>query len=175
MISLKAFLPALAAAFEMSPAALYERQRALVRLGLLPSPSTRGRNSGGADANPDTVALMLIAVLATDNLSETDRRIVSLATARAINPSSGKSGRCKVTAERTFRGALRSMLSASGSMGIVIEVTRHEHAPSARLLDGENGIVWTEFGNQKVFEAIERKALFRKIHFLSQLLKETGS
>lgn len=173
MISLKAFLPALASMFQLSPASLYERQRALVRLGLLPSPSTRGRNSGGADANPDTVALLLIAVLATDNLSEIDRRIISLAKARAVD-SMGKPTRCGLTTEHTFRAALSSILSDTGSR-VGVEVTRNDHVPTARFIDNEDGTVCTEFGNRQAGDGIERKAIFRKIHSLARLLKDTDS
>lgn len=80
MPSLTAFLPEIAPYVGLTNAALYERQRALVRLGLLPKPQGRGRGSG-AEATPRNVALLLISVLMTDNLSDTNMNIKALATA----------------------------------------------------------------------------------------------
>src|SRR5436309_201724 len=106
MSSLKAFLPILSGFVGLSPDALYERQRALVRLHLLPKPTTRGRN-GGVPATPDAVAMMLIAVLATDNLSDMDDRIEMLANRKAIGPFDGKHpGVCPFTRKRNFHEAL---------------------------------------------------------------------
>src|SRR5258708_32457347 len=86
MISLQKFLfnPEVAACFDMSSTALYERQRALVRVGLLPQATSRGRNSGGAMATPDTVAMIVLSVLVTDNLSDVDERMAVWASLRAI-------------------------------------------------------------------------------------------
>src|SRR5215211_344378 len=79
MISLKAFLPVMSEQLGRSPAALYERQRALVRLGILSAP-TNGRGPGsGVRATPETVLPILLSVLITDNLSEIDQRVSDLA------------------------------------------------------------------------------------------------
>jgi hypothetical protein len=82
MTSLTSFLPILVSHLGISQAAIYERQRALVRLGLLPKPVGRGRGSG-ADASPHSVSLIIPSALATDNLSDMDERIVGLARAPA--------------------------------------------------------------------------------------------
>jgi hypothetical protein len=107
MASLTSILLQLAPILGLSTAALYERQRALVRLGLLPKPEGRGRGSG-ADASPETVALLVIAVMATDNLSENDDRIIKLAhakfDARAIQ-------KCGLTAAPTFAMAVAAILA----------------------------------------------------------------
>src|SRR5215211_4926587 len=58
--SLKALIPAIAQVLEMNPATLYERQRALVRSGLLKTKSGRGPGSG-VRASADSVAILLIA------------------------------------------------------------------------------------------------------------------
>lgn len=81
MMGLKTFLPVLEPLLDLSPAALYERQRALVRIGLLPKPDGRGPGSG-ARATPRNVAVLLTSVMTTDNWSDTDQRVKSVLTAR---------------------------------------------------------------------------------------------
>jgi len=70
MPSLASFHKVLSPILGFSEAALYERQRALVRAGVLPKASGRGRSSGGAEVSPEAVAWIILALLATDNLSE---------------------------------------------------------------------------------------------------------
>jgi hypothetical protein len=106
MRSLTNFLPELAPFFGLTEQALYERQRALVRLGLLQAPKGRGRGSG-AQATPETVACLIVAALVTDNLSDTDKRVEKLAFA----PCVGKSDRCPWTGGKTFLEALTMLLS----------------------------------------------------------------
>jgi hypothetical protein len=118
MASLTSILPQLAPILGLSTAALYERQRALVRLGLLPKPEGRGRGSG-ADASPETVALLVIAVMATDNLSDSDERIIKLAHAKFTRTYEGKLQRadtsavqkCGLTAAPTFAQAVAEILA----------------------------------------------------------------
>lgn len=84
MASLKAFLPEIAKAFGTTADALYSRQRALVRLGLLPV--TKGKGPGsGVPLTPDTFGVMLISLLAAETLAETDERIARLCEATPAN------------------------------------------------------------------------------------------
>jgi hypothetical protein len=79
-----------------------------VRLGLLPVPQGRGRGSG-AEANPKNCALLIIAVLATDNLSDTDGRVIKLANAKfdaSVEPC------CLLTGKDKFVDALAFALGA---------------------------------------------------------------
>jgi hypothetical protein len=108
MASLTSFLPNLASHFEVTSAAIYERQRALVRLGLLPQPRGRGRGAG-ALASPETVALICISLLATDNLSETDNRITTLANVPVYTHYKRKY--CRLTAASDFRNAMTAILA----------------------------------------------------------------
>ena len=71
MISLKSRLPSLAARLNMSPAALYERQRALVRAELLKVRPGRGPGSG-VPLTAASLATLLISVVATTSLSEVE-------------------------------------------------------------------------------------------------------
>jgi hypothetical protein len=108
MRSLTSLLPILAPKFGLTPQALYERQRALVRMKMLPAPQGRGRGSG-AEATPENVALLVIAVMATDNLSDTDDRVRKLALAPFVDR---RKGRCAWTGATTFKDALSFCLSA---------------------------------------------------------------
>ena len=77
MASLKAFLPEIAKAFGTTADALYGRQRALVRIGLLPVTKGKGPGSGVA-LTADTFGVMLISLLAAETLAETDERVARL-------------------------------------------------------------------------------------------------
>ncbi|TWI73634.1 hypothetical protein IQ16_01772 [Bradyrhizobium huanghuaihaiense] len=117
MRSLTSFLPDLVPIFGISEQAIYERQRALVRIGMLAAPKGRGRGSG-VEATPGTVARLLVAVLATDNLSDTDERVHKLALApftatdkRASKSGGAKWDRCPWTGAQTFVDALAFLLS----------------------------------------------------------------
>jgi hypothetical protein len=172
MVSLKAFLPVLSRLVELSPSALYERQRALVRLALLPKPAAPGRNSGAAMATPDSVAIMLIAVLITDNLSEMDKRIVSFAKMRAIDPHTKKPGRCRFTGKHTLQEALTEVLLDSKiAFPLSIEVLRK--AKTARLVSSSGGGLRTsEFGQSPDRKGIELKATFGDLFSISRELEE---
>ena len=74
MASLKSFLPQLGKWLQVSPAALYERQRVLVRLGVLTERKGRGPGSG-VKLTADALAALLASLLITDNLSEVDERV----------------------------------------------------------------------------------------------------
>jgi hypothetical protein len=101
--SLKSLIPAFASQFDMKPAAIYERQRALVRGGLLQMRPGHGPGSGVL-ATPESVAMLLISLVATANLSEVERQ-----TKVAANLKSRKK-RCPLTNQRTFAHALADVL-----------------------------------------------------------------
>ena len=103
--SLKAYAPLLAWRLGTTPAALYERQRALVRDGMLDQTAGRGPGSG-VKVDPYAIAILLIAVLATDSLSETVEKVRMFAAAKASNPD----GLCPLTGEQTFAEAVARVL-----------------------------------------------------------------
>jgi hypothetical protein len=112
MKSLKAFAPVLADTLGTTPAAIYERQRALVREGLLPTPVGRGRGNG-IPATAETVAMILIALMVTDNLSDTDNRVKKVAEAQFYGkptPGHFPKLRCGLTGKRDFKSALIAIL-----------------------------------------------------------------
>jgi hypothetical protein len=101
--SLKGYVPALARVVGLTAAALYERQRALVRAGLLDTTAGRGPGSGTRATAP-AVALLLIATLASDSLTETEKRARDIANAAPI-----KADR-RPLKDMNFRDALASTL-----------------------------------------------------------------
>jgi hypothetical protein len=103
--SLKAYGPRLAWRLGTTPAALYERQRTLVRDGMLDQSEGRGPGSG-VQVGPYPVALLLVAVLATDSLSETAEKVRIFATAK----STAEGGLCPLTGEQTFVEAVARVL-----------------------------------------------------------------
>ena len=106
MSGLKTYLPRLAGVLGITSAALYERQRALVRLGLLSSDQGRGPGSG-VKMTPDNLAALLLALAVTDNLSDTDERVGLLCEAKF---ESG--GQCRFTKQTTLRSAVAAVLSS---------------------------------------------------------------
>jgi hypothetical protein len=115
MISLKAFLPVLAQILNISPAALYERQRALVRLKLLRPEKGRGPGSG-VTLTHESVAILLIALAVTDNLSETDERVIRLCRA---SPVSGKA--LPYPFESSFCDAMTKLLSSWDDLALSLQ------------------------------------------------------
>jgi hypothetical protein len=83
MAGLKSFLYGVAPILGVTGAVLYERQRALVSLGVLKAAKGRGPGSG-VPLTAENVAAVIISVLATENLSEVDKRVVSLINAAPV-------------------------------------------------------------------------------------------
>jgi len=102
--SLKGLILVLAKHVDMTPAALYERQRALVRAGLLQSKPGRGPGSG-VRATPQSVAMLLISILATGNLSETEELSKAIADLKS-------EAKCLLTGKKTFATALTAVLAS---------------------------------------------------------------
>jgi hypothetical protein len=81
MAGLKTFLGKLSPLLGVTSAALYERQRVLVDIGLIKPRAGRGPGSGVA-FTAENLAALLISILATDSLSEIDQRVVDLCNAQ---------------------------------------------------------------------------------------------
>lgn len=77
MAGLKSFLYGAAPILGTTGAALYERQRALVNLKVLKAAAGRGPGSG-VPLTAYGVAAVVISVLAVENLSEVDERVVAI-------------------------------------------------------------------------------------------------
>lgn len=151
MISLKAFAPVLASTLGTTPAAIYERQRALVRQGLLPAPTGRGRGNG-IPATAETVAMILIALMVTDNLSDTDNRVQKVAEAqvygRIPRRLKGHKVRCGLTGSRDFRSALIAVLRMTEFPRCLwLSVSRSYFCSKIFYVRGEDVVHVSEFGD----------------------------
>src|SRR6478735_4032377 len=77
MAGLKSFLYGVAPILGVTGAILYERQRALVNLGVLKAEQGRGPGSG-VPLSAENAAAVIISLLAAGSLSEVDERVVAL-------------------------------------------------------------------------------------------------
>jgi hypothetical protein len=125
--SLKGYTPALGRLLGLNPMTLYERQRALVRHGLLDAEAGRGPGSG-VRTTASSVARLLVSALATDRLSEAYSRTRVIADARPAEVD-----RCPYTGARSFWEGLTRLLSMSGVAAGVIEVTVSRTADRAAI------------------------------------------
>jgi hypothetical protein len=148
MTSLKAFAPVLADLFQVTPAAVYERQRALVRVGILPAPTGRGRGNG-LPATAETIAAMLIAIMATDNLSDTDGRVKKLCDLKiSRHPEAG----IRPIRASTFRTALVATIKSAIEVA-AIEVSRSRPSANVYLGNHINLDRVLRFGDQRPLPA----------------------
>ena len=130
MSSLKGFIPGLAKLLSSTPLALYERQRALVRAGLLSSPKHNKRGPGGGiQATAPSVSLMLISMLSTDNLSAVEASAGAVAAAKRVP------GGAKTPFPPSFRfmDALAAVLAQQGLCREVDEVRVSRTAGQASI------------------------------------------
>ena len=112
MASIKSYVPALARIVQMSPAALYERHRALVRGGHL---GNQGQGPGrGVRATPESIALLLLSIMSTDRLHESEARVQNLAQSRVI----GFEGICPFTKQKSFLPALTDILESTRALSV---------------------------------------------------------
>jgi len=98
--SLKSFLPVLSRILAEPADALYKRQHALVREGLLESVPGHGPRSG-VRATPESVAMLLIGVLASPSLSQAGPAARWIANARPGYPKN----KCPLTGQQRSAGS----------------------------------------------------------------------
>src|SRR5262245_36852076 len=115
--SLKSFVVELAPILSMTYFALYERQRALVRAGLLKVEAGRGTGSG-VRATPESVATLLVAVLVTDDLSSAAELTRRFSRLKSDKP-------CRITHKTKFVDAVAEILRAK-KRSAVVGVGRHD-------------------------------------------------
>jgi hypothetical protein len=102
--SLQGCLPEIAEVLNVNRTTLYERQRALVREGLLEALPGHGRGSG-VRATPESVAMLMIGMLASVNLADVGPLARSLSNATSVDSA------CRLTGAKTFHGALSRIFS----------------------------------------------------------------
>jgi hypothetical protein len=117
--SLQGCLPSLAEVLNVNRTTLYERQRALVREGLLDALPGHGRGSG-VRATPESIAMLTIGMLASVNLADVGPL------ARSFSEAGSIASKCPLTGGKTFRAALSRIFSddliAKRVNGITIRV-----------------------------------------------------
>jgi hypothetical protein len=128
MTSLKGYTPELARHLGTTPAALYERQRALVRAELLDPIEGRGPGHG-VRTTAGHVGLLVIAALAADSLAETENRTRAIAYA---TPAAGDE-RCPMTSMPTFLEAFASVLMIKERSRAVREISISRTAALAQI------------------------------------------
>jgi hypothetical protein len=106
--SLNSFIPFLSETLLLNPSALYERLRALVRLGLLVSAKGRGPGSG-VRLGPETLATFLISFMASDNIADAAQTTTALSNA-PLNAHSIKGDKA-LGGAKTFKAALVNILT----------------------------------------------------------------
>jgi hypothetical protein len=124
--SLKSLFPVIEQRTGATRFVLYERQRVLLKAGMLAAGPGRGPGSGIRVTAP-SAALLLITILATDTLSEAVARAQEFASAK---PKEGR--RCPLTGMTTFVDALAAILSAAGARKVT-EVTISRNASRAAI------------------------------------------
>jgi DNA-binding IscR family transcriptional regulator len=133
-LSLKSLITHVSAMTGLSEAAVYERQRALVRAGLLKTERGRGPGSG-VRGTPESMALLLISLLATGNLSD-----AGLST-RIFANLENKEGSCPLTGKRTFAEAVTAILASKElAQGVIaINVSREIRQTQITYRDPSKG------------------------------------
>jgi hypothetical protein len=135
--SLKAYMPPLARLLGTTPATLYERQRSLVRAGLLDAGSGWGPGSG-VRTTAGSVALLLISVLASDSLTISESRTGDIANAAPLGID-----RCPLTGTRSFWDALAVLLGTRGKSRRVNEIRVSRTATSASIFYRDGSTIRT--------------------------------
>lgn len=172
MIGLKAFIPRLSKALNISEIALYERQRALVRAGLLEHSGGRGPGSG-VRLSAEAVAVMLIAVLATDSLSETEAATSVLAKAKRGRGPHTKKYQGSLGGAETFKDALAKALSSDeiASEVSVVRVYR-ESGVACFFQDGRDGDATEFFSGKKESRTALNVLADLNVHAIRHLFRE---
>lgn len=128
MSSLKLFLPSLEQPLMTDAVTLYERQRVLVKDGVLRASAGRGPGSG-VRLTANNLAILLISVLASDTLADTGS-----ITPLFINltPSGGK---CPMTKAENLGDAVAAALASKKILDAVGDLIIHREGKRATFLD----------------------------------------
>jgi hypothetical protein len=124
-------------------------------------------------ATPDAVAMMLIAALATDNLSDIDSRIGTLADQEAIDRRTGKASHCRITRTKTLREAVAAVL-ADSTKAEYLQVEIARKANTARLVDINEDYRPTQFGRRTKVRGVELTAVFSDLSSLSREIEKAN-
>jgi len=132
MPSLKTYSAKLAELLGITQAVIYERQRALVKAGLLSYENGRGPGSG-VKVSPESVAMLIVATLAANNLAETGERALDVAGATSTR-ASGK----------PFLDVLVELLKSRKLAREVHQITISRSSADASISTGRTGLHSTQ-------------------------------
>lgn len=122
-------------------------------------------------ATPDAVAMILLSVLVTDNLSEVDERMAVWADLRAIEERIGmpiRVSKCHFTQMKTLHRALAAMIER-GTENLEVEINRKMMI--ADIIDISGKEERSRFGRVHEGSGVQLKATFWGFHNLGQLLE----
>jgi hypothetical protein len=143
MIGLKTYLSTLSPLLGQSEEMLYERQRALVRQGLLDSVGGRGPGSG-VRADESALSPFLISLLAHDILAHSHA-------AELFCGMKNDAGKCPITGAKTFREGLEAVLGHEGLAEKTTGVMLHRNHPGRGYLHfvgRNNRFITSAFGHK---------------------------
>jgi hypothetical protein len=183
MASIKTSLPDLSRIFGMTEPAIYERQRALVRVGALKPVAGRGPGSG-VELNSRNLATLLIGCAAAYGPSDVDERML-----RYMKAAPDPGPTCLLTGCRTLLNAIQAILEEGtpASTGLEFFGRRIEARTLKFDLQGPAGVIVIEPGPVEFlfrdrretknypyifFESYVQESILNGLH---RLLKRKGS
>jgi hypothetical protein len=135
MSSLQASIAPLSKILGLSPHALYERQLALASKGLLPARTGRGPGSG-TPLSAETVAVLLISMLATDGIKDSAEATRVLCDARLTSVPIGQED--ELGSPRTFKVAMINALSNDAVVRKITYLRIHRRSALVEIFTQDN-------------------------------------
>jgi hypothetical protein len=167
-VSLKSCIPALARVLDETSGALYERQRTLVREGLLDSTPGHGPGSG-VRATPESIAILIISLLGSARLAEAGQRARDVAEASAVSEQ-----KCSLTGASKFKDALTTILSDERLSWRIDEILARKGYVTIRY-DGSRKYE-EERGSQRsafIFDVNEMTRAVRGVEYIASINAST--
>ncbi len=168
MIGLKTYLSMLSPLLGQSEEMLYERQRALVREGLLDSVGGRGPGSG-VRADESALSPFLISLLAHDILAQSFL-------AELFCDMKSDAGKCPVTGAKTFREGLEAVLGHEALAEKTANVILHRNHPGRgylQFIGKNNRMIGSAFvGNKRALMPVS--ALCTSTSFGSDFIRQVA-
>jgi hypothetical protein len=143
--SLKASIPLLAKILRLNPHAIYERQRALVRGGVLQSVPGRGPGSG-TFFKPEPVGVLLISMLATDSIKDSAEITSAFCNAPRASYSSRRQN--ALGGALTFKAAIVNALTIDKYAEEIAIVRVHRMQSTAQIFLARGGQLSFAFSKQ---------------------------
>ena len=163
-------------ALQLSPHTLYERQRVLVRSGLLPYVEGRGPGSG-VRLTVDAVAMLLISILATDDLAAAAEPTRTLAHLKRVRPDVRVKPK-SLWAAQSFKTVISKALANPEAVEIeMVNVDRTNLQVTISLYEFEDGFLekigFAEFGQSRLPSHNHR--FWTSAHIAGSNLRALGS